>query len=66
MQEILSHQTVVHVEWSSVNQGNGFIFFSNGCIVHLIVDLHQTDVTEIIIDHSLEGKLLSDICSGMT
>jgi hypothetical protein len=28
------------------------------------VDLHQTDVIEIVIDKSLEGKLLADIVGG--
>jgi hypothetical protein len=44
--------------------GLGLIVFSNGFIVHLTVDLHQADVIEIVIDKSLEGKLLADIVGG--
>lgn len=38
--------------------------FSNGFLVHITSDLHTCDVSEIIIDKTLEGKLLADIVSG--
>jgi hypothetical protein len=52
------------VGWTVLDFGLGLIVFSNGFIVHLTVDLHQTDVIEIVIDKSLEGKLLADIVAG--
>lgn len=55
---------VAHVGWSVADYGLGLIVFNNGFIVHLTVDLHQTDVVDILIDKSLEGKLLSDIVGG--
>ena len=38
--------------------------FHSGYIVHLTVDLHSADVIDILIDKSLEGKLVADIVSG--
>lgn len=63
-QDLLAHHVIAHVGWSVTDYGLGLIVFSNGFIVHLTVDLHQTDVIDIIIDKSLEGKLLADIVGG--
>ncbi|XP_057377420.1 WD repeat-containing and planar cell polarity effector protein fritz-like [Daphnia carinata] len=60
-EDLLANHMIAHVGWSVTDYGLGLIVFSNGFIVHLTVDLHQTDVIDIIIDKSLEGKLLADI-----
>ena len=60
----MAHHVIAHVGWSVTDYGLGLIVFSNGFIVHLTVDLHQTDVIDITIDKSLEGKLLADIVDG--
>lgn len=64
IQDLLAHHVIAHIGWSVVDFGLGLIVLSNGFIVHLTVDLHQTDIIEIIIDRSLEGKLLADIVAG--
>lgn len=64
IQDLLANHMIAHIGWSVIDFGLALIVFSNGFIVHLTVDLHQTDVIEIIIDKSLEGKLLADIVAG--
>lgn len=63
-QDLLAHCVIAHVGWSVADHGLGLIVFSNGYIVHVAVDLHQTDIIDILIDKSLEGKLLADIIDG--
>lgn len=64
LQDLLAHNVIAHVGWSVTDYGLGLIVFSNGSIVHITVDLHLTDVIDILIDKSLEGKLLADIVGG--
>lgn len=55
----------MHVDWSAgSDQGLGLFAFSNGFLVHMISDLQTCDIVEIVIDRTLEGKLLADVVSG--
>lgn len=65
LEDILSHQTIVEIEWSTTaDHGIGFMVFHNGIIIHITVDLHSSDLINILIDKTLEGKLLGDIASA--
>lgn len=62
----MSHQIIVEVEWCTTSDyAIGYMVFQNGIIIHLIVGLHSSDVISILIDKTLEGKLLGDVVSGI-
>ena len=50
--------------WSVAEHGSALVVFSNGFIVHITSNLQQSDIIDIVIDKSLEGKLLADIVDG--
>jgi len=62
LEDILSHQIIVETDWyTTTDHGIGYMIFHNGIIIHLIVLLHSSDIINILIDKTLEGKLLGDI-----
>lgn len=64
IQEILSQYIVVHVEWATKDFGSCTVVTSNGIIIHLVVDLSSSNLKDVVIDRSLEGKLSAEIVSG--
>ena len=44
----------------------GFIVFQNGFLIHITMDVHSVDVVDILIDKTLEGKLIADVASGIS
>ena len=64
LDELLAHQILVHSEWSAAQHGCGLLIFNNGFIAHVIINLITGDLHEILIDKTLEGKLLAEVVSG--
>ena len=64
IQDILSHNIVVHVEWTTKEFGSCIVVISNGLIIHLVVDLSNSNLKDVVIDRSLEGKLPAEIVNG--
>ena len=65
IQEVLSHQTLIHLEWPvSGGQPSSLFVFGNGHIVQLFLDTQTGDPIEIAVDKSLDGKLISEVVSG--